>query len=302
MQQVIVHIGAPRTGTTTLQKNVFPFLQKHDLFTKTPYTAQGLFTSHRGRSEFTPAGMHSFIRSIESPDSRPSNAHISDAIRALVTSASHVNRTINVATSALLVDLIHQLRSQSAAPIFLSNERYCDSGASLNGDSRHTEDSEFGIYPLMRAIIASGVVPSVVVCLREPIAYLRSKYLRTVKQRKSRGLRFLSIKEYIEKQVFLEKTSPGTSVIAQAMHSEFLRQLQRYSFVKAFGFQDLLSSEDVFSLMGLVGEPEISLKHVSAENQLSVSGEANETAERQVVEALKVYELYEKIKSTQMHE
>ena len=302
MQQVIVHIGTPRTGTTTLQKNVFQFLRRHELFTKTPYTAQGLFTSHRGRSEFTPAGMHAFIRSIEDPGSRPSNAHISDAIRALATASSHVDRATRLTTYKLLVDLMRQVMSQFTAPIFLSNERYCDSGASLNGDSRHTEDAEFGIYPLTRALIASGVAPSIVVCLREPIAYLRSKYLRTVEQRKSRGLRFLSIKEYLGKQINLEKTSPGTSALTPAMHSQFVRQLQRYSFVKAFGFRDLLSSDDVFSLMGLLGEAEISFKDLSAENALNASGGVNQSIENEIIQVLKSYELYERMRGSQMYE
>ena len=51
-----------------------------------------------------------------------------------------------------------------------------------------------------------------------------------------------------------------------------------------------------------MGEPEISLKHVSPENQLAVSGESNEATESQIVEALKAYELYKKIKGAQMYE
>ena len=49
----------------------------------------------------------------------------------------------------------------------------------------------------------------------------------------------------------MKANHPGTSALAPAMHADFVKQLQKYSFVKTFGFKELLASDDVFSLMGL---------------------------------------------------
>ena len=68
-----------------------------------------------------------------------------------------------------------------------------------------------------------------------------------MQRRAMRGERDLSPVEYIQKQAILESNHPGTSALAPAMHAEFIKQLQRHAFVKAFGFQELLATDDAFS-------------------------------------------------------
>jgi len=97
----------------------------------------------------------------------------------------------------------------------------------------------------------------------------------------------LSPKEYIQKQAILETNSPGTSALTPAMHAEFIKLLHQHAFTKAFGFQELLASEDVFSLMGLQGEEKCAFRNFPQENKLPFTKEQEETVEIEIVQALK---------------
>ena len=86
------------------------------------------------------------------------------------------------------------------------------------------------------------------------------------------------------------------------MHSKFIKQLQRYAFVKAFGFQELLASEDVFSLMGLQGEGKYAFRDFPRENKLPFSKEQEQAIEVEITNALKQYGFYDRIMKAQMFE
>lgn len=188
--------------------------------------------------------------------------------------------------------------------ILFSSERLCDSTASLQGDSAHTRvDTQFGVHSLAAA--ANKVLRSsckISLCLRHPISYMRSKYIRTKIHRKNLGIRDLSPHEYIQKQAYLENNNPGTSALAPAMHSEFIKQLQKRAFVKAFGFQELLASDDVFSLMGLYGEDKYAFRDFPRENKLPFTKEQEQTIEIEITQSLKQHGLYDRIMSSQMFE
>ena len=65
MKELIIHVGTPRTGTTTLQKNAFNKLVRYEVYSKMPFTAKGLLTDEKGKSKFTIKWMQSFIQSIK---------------------------------------------------------------------------------------------------------------------------------------------------------------------------------------------------------------------------------------------
>ena len=115
-------------------------------------------------------------------------------------------------------------------------------------------------------------------------------------------MRDLSPREYIQKQAILESNHPGTSALTHAMHAEFVRQLQKHAFVKAFGFKELLNSEDVFSLMGLQGEDKYAFRNFPQENKLPGTKEQEQRIETEIITALKQYGLYKQIKNAQMFE
>ena len=108
--------------------------------------------------------------------------------------------------------------------------------------------------------------------------------------------------EFIQKQASLEVAFPGTSVLAPAMHAEFIKQLQQHAFVKAFGFQELLASDDVFSLMGLQGESKYAFRDLPRENKLPVTEEQEQAIEVEITQALKQYRFYDQIIKSQMFE
>ena len=117
-----------------------------------------------------------------------------------------------------------------------------------------------------------------------------------------RGERDLSPAEYIQKQFILESNHPGTSALTPAMHSEFIKQLQQHAFVKAFGFQELLASDDVFSLMGLQGEDKYAFRDFPRENKLPFTKDQEQEIEAEITKALKKYDFYNRITKAQMFE
>lgn len=86
------------------------------------------------------------------------------------------------------------------------------------------------------------------------------------------------------------------------MHSKFIKELQRHAFVKAFGFQELLASEDVFSLMGLQGEGKYSFRNFTRENKLPFSEEQEQEIESEITRSLKQHGFYNEIMQAQMFE
>ena len=120
--------------------------------------------------------------------------------------------------------------------------------------------------------------------------------------RKMQNLRQITPNEYIQKQSFLESNHPGTSALTPAMHAEFLKQLQKHAFVKAFGFQELLASDDVFSLMGLQGEDKYAFRDFPRENKLPFTKEQEQAIEVEITQALKQYGFYDRIMRAQMFE
>lgn len=49
MKEMIIHIGTPRTGTTVLQKSLFPKAKSHHVFQKRPYSTTGdLINAEKG--------------------------------------------------------------------------------------------------------------------------------------------------------------------------------------------------------------------------------------------------------------
>ena len=114
--------------------------------------------------------------------------------------------------------------------------------------------------------------------------------------------RQINPREYIQKQSILEHNHPGTSALTPAMHAEFIKQLQQHAFVKASGFQELLASDDVFSLMGLQGEDKHAFRDFPRENKLPFTKEQEQAIEVEITKALKQYGFYDRTMKAQMFE
>ena len=277
--QIIIHAGCPRTGTTVLQKHVFRKLKHTPVFSKNPF--EGAFGNHSNRSSaeaviFRKIMDYVFRESVN-PHEKSSNEYLLDGL--LDNYASFQN-------------------------LLISTEWLVDTGASLTCHSNLKPDGtkQYPLYALIGLTYKLNRTPLISICLREGFSYLRSKYCRTVIQRRALKERFLTPHEFIKKQAALEAIAPGASALAPAMHAEFIKKLQQHAFVKAFGFQELLASDDVFSLMGLQGEGKYAFRDFPRENKLPVAEEQEKVIEAEITQALKQYGFYDRIMKSQMFE
>ena len=307
---IIIHLGTPRTGTTVLQKHLFPKVKNHFLIQKNAYAATGkIIDKKKGTMGGDIPKCISDMQSLTTPISAnqateflnnlllPTLLVPSDPVRRLALQDYQRNAI------SLGIKILEQTSSFLSKTIFISTERLCDTGASLRCYSNHSHEREFPIYPFIRGIKEFTSEESRInLCLRDPIKQLRSKYIRTFFMRRHFKERDLAPAEYIQKQARLEIDFPGTSALTPAMHAQFIQQLQQHAFVKAFGFQELLASDDVFSLMGLQGENKYAFRDLPRENKFPFTKEEEEEIEIQITNALKQYGFYDRIMKTQMFE
>lgn len=308
----IIHIGTPRTGTTVLQKHLFPKSKNYFLIQKHAYAATGnLIDKEKG---IVGGDLRQCILQLQSLKVPVSADQATDflnnlLIPSIIIPSDPVTRLSrqDLQRRALLLCIKRLLQTSSSLSksIFISTERFCDTAASLRGHSKPFPDheSEFLLYALLRGIQEfSGDQAKLTLCLRDPVRYLRSKYIRTHFMRRVVRERDLTPAEYIQKQASLEVAFPGASVLAPAMHTEFIKQLQQHAFVKAFGFQELLASDDIFSLMGLQGEGKYAFRDLPRENKFPVAEEQEKAIETEITQALKQYGFYDRIMRSQMFE
>lgn len=310
MNSFVIHIGAPRTGTTVIQKSLLPKAKYHLVFQKQAYKPSG-----ESLNIETPyvAESNSEKLAVQLNAINPIDDPIVYFNRFIVNPASGASHNPSVDDQReryypVLVEAIRKLGKcgeKLNKKIVMSSEKLCETAASFACYSSHSKYGwNFSYIPICDAIREACQEQALIsVCLREPIGYLRSKYLRTFLQRRAmREERDLSPVEYIQKQAILESNHPGTSALTPAMHAEFIKQLQRHAFVKAFGFQELLATDDAFSLMGLQGEDKYAFRDFPRENKIAITKEQEQIIEFEITNALKNYGFYDRIMKAQMFE
>ena len=262
MSNIIIHIGAPRTGTTVIQKSLLPRSNNHLILQKDAYAMSGESLNNKtpyivGTSSKDLLIQLKSINPLQEPTIFFNRFILTIAAYAAHSPAINDNKKIYYPILMKSLQKLSKAVEGSSRKVVMSSEILCETAASIVCQSSHSKyDCAFKYIPLCNAICdATQEPPLISVCLREPISYLRSKYLRTFIQRRNmQGERDLSPTEFILKQSKLETNYPGTSALTPAMHKEFIKQIQRHAFVKAFGFQELIASNDAFSLMGLQGK------------------------------------------------
>ena len=298
MRQIIIHIGLPRTGTTTCQKSLFKLARNTIVLSKTPYKASAKTDLNNRLIENQDPGESLYEGKFEKLYSEILLCSLKLSVNR--SRADFQERLGEVSSK------ICKLAEHSQKQILFSTERLVDTTTSLKGDSimQPNSENEFPIHPLCQALSENNTLqPSITTCMRDPIEYLRSKYMRTFFQRRSyRTLRDLTPMEFIQKQAILESNNPGASALTPAMHSEFMKQLQKHAFVKAYGFQELLASNDVFSLMGLSGEGKYAFRDFPRENKTSFTKDQEQEITIEIIHALKQYDFYDRVMKAKMFE
>ena len=227
MSNFVIHIGAPRTGTTTLQKHIFMKARETYVICKEAFQAGVTNKTNLGVSTFS---IQDFLGGTNKQEiileTKSNNKKLLDIILSLTQANACFNdQKLQTCLRDLLETIYLKSREQN---VLISSERLIESSASLDGNSFHLKGSEqeFSIFTLLNNFPLK-FTPQVVVCLREPVDYLVSKYFRTVIQRDRKNLRYLTPEEYISKQIILENSLAGSSALAPAIHSEFIKQLTK---------------------------------------------------------------------------
>lgn len=294
--QFVFHIGPSRTATTTLQAHLFPTAESNLILTKPPRAPSLGIWSAPGSVSFDEL-TSLFCEYGQEPQQEPSAI----AVNILFPIAQILMKRDDERLRHLLGTALRLLASRysSFRAIYISSEILSETDASLDCCSS-TALRGFPVYALCRTMQdALGLMPLVSLCLRDPLSHLVSKYVRCVEQRRRKRLRPLSPGEYVAKQVHLDRRQGSVSALAPLIHTRFLRELQSVAFVKAYGFRQLLESEDVFPLLGLLGERKIAFASLPRENAGAPPLTGSELSQ-EVSAALKQHGYYEVLMQARM--
>ena len=311
MTKFYIHIGLPRTATTTIQKYLLPKAKNKLIFQKHAYLSSGKISDPPNSSSYSSvSSLVEQLKAMEPPLEEPQRSNFVREVLLFISLQpvgwnQSEERTKKLETARkITISLLENAAKAHKKDILISTERLADTRSSFICYSTLKEEKEFPAITLATAVKNyTDNASCIITCLRDPVPYLRSKYLRTFLQRRNmKGERDLSPTEFIQKQSILESSYPGTSALFPAIHSEFIRQLQKHSFVKAFGFRELLNSDDVFSLIGLQGEDQIAFRDLTRENKLPFTKEQEKAIEIEITQALKQYGFYDRVMKAQMFE
>lgn len=304
MDDIIFHVGAPRTATTVLQKYVFSSSKRYFCISKNPFGASGLAAKKASIvNEYSREFIDSMLRDdVIASQEKMNFFKFAFGLLPLKLSTFPESKELCLMFEKALVRLSKSAHAFEGA--LVSTERFVDTSASLNGDSVHKSKSDrsFPVYQVLRRAYEFGFSSRVLVVLRDPFEYLRSKYCRTCFQRRSSGSRPISASEYINKQCKLELKWPGTSALSVAMHASFVRSLGQYSYVKAIGFSDLLDSSDVFRLMGMQDEMPINFGDLPVENSLHLPGLSRSSLRGVIKDSLAENGFYDRILQEKLYD
>lgn len=299
---LIIHIGAPRTGSTVLQRNIFRKSENTTIISKNPFEGgTPEHTNKKGTTSYNPNALISLEENLI-PRKTGNNPHIFSEILALTQSCAFATTQGQIESQQILELKLNRViehceRRSPTEDILISSERLLNTTGSVmcNSDVGKTE-TEFNIFTLIKSI-KSQTRPLITVCLRDPIPHLRSRYFRNKAFRANAQLRALSPSEYIKKQIKLERKYPYSSSIAASMHTKIITELQKYCFVKAYGFQELINSNHVLELVGLQETKQVRFKDFQKDNAAPISTRDVLDTDEEILAALKEAGLHAEIEN-----
>ena len=306
--KVKLHIGVSRTGTTVLQRHVFPELKNHLVFSKKPFRSSvgSLPTGWGSRLHFVD---HCLEKPLKGRSSSGRKRFAGQILFPVAIAASRNNgRDQNLFRQQLrrVVRQMFEVSRRDGRSLLISSERLAQTNFSIWAKKSSLSKpvvTTFPVYELCRAFLdASGQKPQVIVVLREPISYLRSNYIRMCEMRKKHGNSCLSADRFVARQARCEKAHPGTSALTAAMHQSFLSALEAVAEVKAVGFREQIASSDLCSLFGLEGEPGFSFAQFPRENRFTEMADDEATIERLITETLAKKGFLDRLHAEQRYE
>ncbi|MBL6739606.1 MAG: hypothetical protein ISP81_05655 [Synechococcus sp. BS301-5m-G54] len=306
--RVKIHVGVSRTGTTVLQRHVFPELRNHLVFAKKPFTSSisSLPVGWDSRLQFVD---HCLQKPLQLRSSSERHHLAGKILFPVAIAASRQDSADQSVFRQHLSCVVRQMIEESQRDgrrLLISSERLAQTNFSIWAKKRNFSKSvvtTFPVYELCRAFLdASGQKPEVIVVLREPISYLRSNYIRMCEMRKKHGNSCLSADRFVARQARCEKAHPGTSALTAAMHQSFVSALEAVAEVKAVGFREQIASSDLCSLFGLEGEPGFSFAQFPRENRFTEMADDEATIERLITETLAKKGFLDRLHAEQRYE
>ena len=275
MPDLLIHVGTSRTATTVLQKHLFPSLERHLVFAKPAYRSS-LKALPNSESKFDPQAITDYLSSLSPLTTTTqctefATAALFPASVLAAESAPIWHAWAHRRCLQRVVNVMVQRSRVMQQPVLVSSERLTETRESILGNSGGNKaqlSREFPVFPLCRAVRQSSHPgrPIVLIVLREPLAFLVSKYFRLVRMRAKKKKASLTPEQFIRNQALLEQKRPGTSALSLACHASLVSSLESVADTRPLGFKALLHSTDVAAALSLNGEKPRAFRDFPSEN------------------------------------
>lgn len=151
----------------------------------------------------------------------------------------------------------------------LSQERFSITRGTYRGEDSSPETHPPFVWLCRAWQEVNGVAPRILLCLRDPVDHMVSRYLRYAAFQVSGGAEAaLRPVDYLESQFELHRSNPHGSLFATLFHKSFLHYCYGHGYVRAVGYEELVASDNVFALLGLGSQEGIPFHSLPRENPI----------------------------------
>lgn len=258
-----LHVGLPRTATTTLQRDVFPQLPGVVYLGKL-WDNSGLLQAN--------AQLQALVDKWTEDPSTDSVAYrnLMAVLPTLIKGIKNNNQAHRPEKAMQRVKQVGEFvkalqRKMPVTDFLYSDESLIESVAGLSSNNRH--GAAVPLEQLARAGLLKGIC--VLLVLREPQDFLRASWYKNNEFQHKYKLEPYSFDTWIKKQLALFVRKRSASRIYQAMHQSFSRHVGTYCpDLHISHYEALQQSDDLMASLtgGRISTPGVSLKTLPKEN------------------------------------
>ena len=315
-----LHVGPPRTATTTLQKHFLPSIKHYLCLQKRAFRPHSVAAQDEGL-QVTKGGyildFRQTVFQLEDLQNRDlASASARDLLFLIINAVGDVLCRRELQGRRRWNQLLSQALKQAARGvvcdsqyngIVIASESLSNTPLGLTGSLSKISDR----ITLPTQVIcdtwkasAEGQVPCISFCLREPEEYILSRYMRYLVDTMMRGedQETLSVEGWLNKQVRVHRLKPWGSALFPAFHKSFIRYHARHGFVRPYGFRELLASDDVYDLIGFSGEKKVAFNEFPKENSFHTLMDVAFSAKERIHKLLNKMQLLSLLHQEQLFE
>ena len=318
---LLLHVGPPRTATTTLQKHFFPTIENYLCLQKRAFIPhadaiqdQGIQVVHGERNLISFSAIKSNLEVLQNTDilSASDRNLLFVIINTVGTCLSRKRLQARRRWYELLIKALslaaHRVSSASCyTGIMIASESLSNTLLGIKGELSSISNK----MVLPTQVICSawkrsglGQTPCISFCLRDPEEYILSRYVRYSINMISlgEGQKALGPEEWLTVQLQAHSQEQWTSALFPAFHKTFVRYHAKCGFVRPYGFRELLASDDVFDLIGLSGEKSVAFSAFPKENSFPTLMEIADDAKLRLHRLLSDMKLLSVLHQEQLYE